>query len=169
MKKYEFSEKVLKWSHIWTPREDCTPMEIRIINKIFTQRIKWDENRQYFILKNLDINRKVKRLTFLPPLIIESHFQCGWNNIESLEGGPIEAQSYYCYGNKLKNLKGAPLRCKYFVCYNNPLEDFRVFVPPYDSYLAPDDADLIFIDPSLWTLEEFKKHEDVVKISDQYV
>ena len=171
MKKSKFSKAVLKWSHVWSPREDCTLNEINILNEIFEDLyLKWDEDKKCFILSYLDIsNNDLIRLSFLPPLIIKDTFECFNNKIESLEGGPIAALEYFCVGNKLKNLRGAPKTCGFFSCFNNPLEDFSVYTKPYDSYLAPDDADLIFIDPSLWTLEEFKKHEDVVKISDQYV
>ena len=171
MSKFEFSEEVLKWSHVWSPMEDCTEIEIRIINRIFENPdFKFDEEKKCFILENLRINNlRLKRLTFLPPLIIITTFNCSYNRIESLEGGPIEAIKYICNNNKLKDLRGAPKKCAWFECHVNPLEDFRVYAEPYYYYNTPNDSKLIFLDSNIWNNEEYDNNRDNIDISECYL
>jgi Leucine-rich repeat (LRR) protein len=53
---------------------------------------------------------------------VNGFFDCGFNNLISLEGSPREVTDYFnCDNNKLESLKGAPLIVKELHCNNNNL------------------------------------------------
>lgn len=52
------------------------------------------------------------------PEIVVENFDCSYNNLTSLEGGPRRAHNYICSNNNLKNLKGIG-RFNFLVCSNN--------------------------------------------------
>jgi len=92
------------------------------------------------------MNLSKKELRKLPkdiPTIIKGYFDCSYNQLVTLEGGPEKVgRSFYCYNNQLTTLEGSPKKvgggfnCQKnqlvtlkggpekvggdFYCYNNP-------------------------------------------------
>jgi len=57
------------------------------------------------------LTEKLGKMTKLPLTFgkISGHFNCGWNNLTSLEYCPNYVGGYFnCYGNKLTSLEGGP-------------------------------------------------------------
>lgn len=52
------------------------------------------------------------------PEIVVDDFDCSYNNLTSLEGGPRKTHNYICSNNNLKNLKGIG-RFNFLDCSNN--------------------------------------------------
>ena len=52
-------------------------------------------------------------------------FFCGFNDLTSLEYGPVSARVYSCFCNNLETLKGAPEKVEKFVCSFNDLETLK--------------------------------------------
>ena len=53
-----------------------------------------------------------------------SRFDCSYNKIESLVGGPEYASEYDFCGNNIKSFDGLPDNVKELDCSHNPIEDF---------------------------------------------
>ena len=54
--------------------------------------------------------------------VVNGWFDCGVNNLTSLEGSPIECKHFYCRRNRLTSLVGAPIKGPIdFVCDQNHL------------------------------------------------
>ena len=55
--------------------------------------------------------------------VVEGYFYCGYNNLTSLEGAPINVGGdFACRDNNLTSLEGAPINVGgNFYCYNNKL------------------------------------------------
>ena len=79
---------------------------------------------------NVDISSK--DLTKIPEKykdkIIDGDFNCSYNNLTSLEGGPKEVKGHFnCSENHLTSLKGAPEKVnRSFFCYYNKLTLFEL-------------------------------------------
>lgn len=56
------------------------------------------------------------------PNFVSGEFDCSFNDIESLEGGPVSARYYICNDNRLKSLKGGPKKSEFINIDNNLLE-----------------------------------------------
>jgi hypothetical protein len=77
------------------------------------------------LLDSWDFSLSGKGLTKLPNLtnvVVRNHFNCGDNELTSLEGAPTVGGMFFCHNNKLTTLKGAPPSVGgEFYCYKNPL------------------------------------------------
>ena len=79
---------------------------------------------------NCDVDLRKRDLTELPDfsrVVVNGNFNCGGNQLDSLEGAPREvAGDFYCSKNKLVNLEGAPVEVGGdFVCDINKLVNFE--------------------------------------------
>ena len=74
---------------------------------------------------NNDVNLRVKGLTKLPLKfgIVKGSFDCGDNELTTLEGSPIEVSGgFKCNNNKLTSLEGSPREVgRVFYCSGNQL------------------------------------------------
>ena len=89
--------------------------------------------KDYTINKDLtvdvdgDVHLYKKNLLEIPIQfgIIKGYFDCGYNNLTSLEYSPKECGNFYCGHNKLTSLKGSPKECKLFNCSYNKLKSLK--------------------------------------------
>lgn len=53
------------------------------------------------------------------PEFVGGKFDCSYNYLKSLEGGPIQSYQYTCNDNRIETLKGGPKFCRHFNIDNN--------------------------------------------------
>ena len=112
----------------------------------------------------VDVNGGVdlwnERLTKLPLKFgrVSGYFECGYNNLTSLEGSPIEVgRNFGCGHNNLTSLKGAPKKVGgYFNCSYNKITKLEHM---------PNVRDEIYIDGNPLPKEILKlSHEQLKKV-----
>ena len=92
---------------------------------------------------SIDVNGGVNlgnlKLTSLPLRfsIVGGDFNCSYNHLTTLEGGPIEVRgNFYCHHNQLTTLDGCTREVGgYFSCYNNPVSVIVYKFPNHEKVL----------------------------------
>ena len=68
------------------------------------------------------VNKELKEFPdYIQFGIVKGAFDCSYNQLTTLKGGPIEVKdSFYCHNNRLTSLEGSPEKVKArFQCDNN--------------------------------------------------
>tara|TARA_B100001059_G_C17671707_1_gene494883 strand:+ start:67 stop:465 length:399 start_codon:yes stop_codon:yes gene_type:complete len=90
--------------------------------------------------------------------IVTGHFDCSFNNLNSLEGCPISVGGdFYCYKNNLNSLEGSPrFVVGNFFCYKNNLNSLEGSPISVYGYFSCDEH--------LHNTKEYKKFKIIEKL-----
>lgn len=91
------------------------------LDKMGIENYKINKNLTVNVNGNVDLSNKYLDKIPIQFGSVKGYFDISHNDIEELEGSPIECEIFRGDGNKLINLIGSPKKCKYFNCASNNL------------------------------------------------